>query len=165
MVCHLGLLPCCRAGQLLTQAPLSPGDGFVFGTQPLEDTPVRQPASEAAAQAPVTGLQRAAAGDQQQQPSVTGSLQGSVAHKEGAPGGEAVTSRSPVQLPFRLLSGWVRLKGGWHVACGGIRVCRCGLRYADAQHAVLMIPSAGTWLLQGWTQKLAQRNKQVRHRA
>lgn len=105
-------LPSSRAGQLLTQAPLSSGDGFVFNTQLLEDTPVLQPASEAAVQAPPPGRQGTEAGEQQQQPSVTGSLQGSVAHKEGAAGGEAVTSRSPAQLPFRLLSGWVSEEDG-----------------------------------------------------
>ena len=62
------LPPFCRAGQLLTQAPLSPGDGFVFNTQQLEDTPVLQPTSEAAAQAPPPGLQGTEAGEQQQQP-------------------------------------------------------------------------------------------------
>lgn len=104
--------PCCRAGQLLTQAPLSPGDGFAFDTQQLEDTPASQLAVDAAAAAPQQGLQGAAAGEQQQQPSVTGSLQGSVAQKQGTAGGEAVSSRSPVQLPFRLLSGWVRWRVG-----------------------------------------------------
>ena len=123
----------CRAGQLLTQAPLSPEGGFAFSTQLPDDAPLagtQQPGEgEAAAQVPLAGPPGAAAGEQEQQPSVTGSLQGSVAQQQGAAGGDAVTSRSPVQLPFRLLSGWVSGPGGSWSRGAALHAC-CLQAYA-----------------------------------